>query len=172
MILSHVHCLEYHNVLITFLIKPQNGKKQINFEGQAFYGFPSSRVIIIKKLKLSKTIPKTALLKLYTCYIRSVLEYGSVIYDNCSMSDSNKLEKTQMRAVKIILGCFRTNISSQSTLTDGFAPFKSSSQNKPINVFFFYKMLKTALLRRISAAPRGAVIAKNVNLLYFLTFVS
>jgi len=59
-------------------------------------------------LKLSKTIPKTALLKLYTCYIRSVLEYGSVIFDNCSMSDSNKREKTQMRAAKIILGCFRT----------------------------------------------------------------
>jgi len=32
--------------------------------------------------------------------------------------------------------------------------------------------LKSALLRRISAAPRGAVIGKNFNLLYFLTLLS
>jgi len=42
------------------------------------------------------TIPKTALLKLYTCYIRSVLEYGSVIYDRSMSTDHCKLTTDQV----------------------------------------------------------------------------
>jgi len=39
--------------------------------------FVSKRKINFSLLKLSKTISKTAFFKPYTCYIRSVLEYGS-----------------------------------------------------------------------------------------------
>jgi len=67
-------------------------------------------------LKLPKTIPKNALLKLYTCYVCSVLEYGSALYDNCSEKDSNMLQKTQMRAAKVILVCCKTTAHSKIRL--------------------------------------------------------
>ena len=62
-------------------------------------------------LKLSKKIPKIVLLRLHSIYIRSTLEYGSVAYDNCSIHDKNLLEKTQMRAAKVILVAYGINVA-------------------------------------------------------------
>ena len=49
--------------------------------------------LITIQLKLSKIIPKIVLLRLLFIYIRSTVEYGIVVYDNCSIHDKNLLEK-------------------------------------------------------------------------------
>ena len=50
--------------------------------------------------------------KIYTTIIRPALEYGNVIYDNCSLSDSMKLESAQTYATQVCTGAMkRTNNS-------------------------------------------------------------
>jgi len=39
-----------------------------------------------------------------------VFDYGSVIYDNCSVYDNQMLDKAQLSAAKIILGCLKTAV--------------------------------------------------------------
>ena len=39
--------------------------------------------------------------------IRPAVEYGNVIYDNCSLSDSLKLEKVQTYAARVCLGAMK-----------------------------------------------------------------
>ena len=52
------------------------------------------------KYKLSKDI----LNKLYLTYIRPLLEYASEVWDGCSITDSNRIEKVQLHAARIITG--------------------------------------------------------------------
>jgi len=55
------------------------------------------------------------------------------------MNDSNKTGENPNENSKDNSWLFSYNIPSQSTLTVGFAPFRSSPQNKSIDVF--YKIL-------------------------------
>lgn len=44
------------------------------------------------------------LLKIYKTYILPVLEYACEIFDGCTLGDSEKLEKVQREAARIITG--------------------------------------------------------------------
>jgi hypothetical protein len=48
--------------------------------------------------KLSGDIPRSAVENIYTAYIRPQLEYGSIIYHNCTEAQSNRLESVQRKA--------------------------------------------------------------------------
>ena len=58
-------------------------------------------------------VPRHALLTIYKTNIFPVFDYGNIIYDNCSDHDSEMLDKAQLSAAKIILGCFKTTSSNQ-----------------------------------------------------------
>ena len=47
---------------------------------------------------------RLSLLKLYTTYIRSLLEYANIIWDNCSIENKRNLESIQIEAARIITG--------------------------------------------------------------------
>ena len=65
------------------------------------------RLAMMRKLKMS--LNKSSLMKLYCSWVRPVLEYCSVCYDNLSIGESNRLESLQRRALLIITGAqFRT----------------------------------------------------------------
>jgi len=57
-------------------------------------------------------VPRHALLMIYKTNILPVFDYGSIIYDNCSDYDNPMLDKTQLSAAKIILGCLKTTSSN------------------------------------------------------------
>jgi len=58
--------------------------------------------------KIKNVLPKYALLVLYRAYVLPIVDYGDIIFDNCTTTDSNLLEIVQTAAVKIILGCLKT----------------------------------------------------------------
>ena len=62
-------------------------------------------------------VPRHALLTIYKTNILPVFDYGSIIYDNCSDYDNRMLDKAQLSAAKIILGCLKTT-SSKDVLAD------------------------------------------------------
>ena len=62
----------------------------------------SKRLGLLYKFK--KKLNRGTLSKLYLCWIRPVIEYRSVRYDNLSIYDINQLEKLQRRAAVICTG--------------------------------------------------------------------
>jgi len=64
---------------------------------------------IINALKKIKNfLPRYSLLVLYRAYVLPIVDYGDIIFDNCTTIDSNLLESVQTAAAKIIIGCLRT----------------------------------------------------------------
>ena len=62
----------------------------------------SKRLGLLYKFK--KKLNRGTLSKLYLCWIRPVIEYCSVCYDNLSIYDINQLEKLQRRAAVMCTG--------------------------------------------------------------------
>lgn len=59
----------------------------------------------IGSLRRSKfSLDKRSLNKLYIIYIRSLLEYGNIIWDNCSQENKQSIEHIQVEAMRIITG--------------------------------------------------------------------
>ena len=62
----------------------------------------SKRLDILSSLKYK--LSRKTLNIMYTSFIRPVLEYGNIIWDNCTESQVEQLEKVQKRAGRIISG--------------------------------------------------------------------
>lgn len=62
--------------------------------------------IACKKLGLHKNLKLTLdkLSKLYITFVRTILEYASVVWDSCSSAEIEKLEKVQLHAVRTFTG--------------------------------------------------------------------
>ena len=41
---------------------------------------------------------------MYSIFIRSLLEYAGEVWDNCTLADSEQLEKIQLEAARIVTG--------------------------------------------------------------------
>ena len=63
------------------------------------------RLDIIQKMRC--TLKRACIEKLYKSFIRSLLDYTDVIYDNCSKIDTDKLEHVQHRACIIATEAIR-----------------------------------------------------------------
>ena len=61
-------------------------------------------------------LDRLSVLKLYAAYIRSLLEYASIIWDNCSIENKRNLESIQIEAACIITGA--TKLCSIQKLYD------------------------------------------------------
>ncbi|XP_055995247.1 uncharacterized protein LOC125672352 isoform X1 [Ostrea edulis] len=57
---------------------------------------------LLKRLKFK--IGRKHLSKLYIAFIRPTLEYASIVWDGCSVHDTDKPEKVQLRAARIVTG--------------------------------------------------------------------
>jgi len=62
-------------------------------------------------------VVRHALLTIYKTNILPVFDYGSIIYDNYSNYDNRMLDKAQLSAAKIKLGCLKAT-SSNDVLAD------------------------------------------------------
>ncbi|MCG8032136.1 MAG: reverse transcriptase family protein [Candidatus Thiodiazotropha taylori] len=67
----------------------------------------ASKVIGIMR-KLKYTFSRVALNQVYISYVRPILEYSSVVWDNCTVEQANSLEKLQNEAARIVTGLTRS----------------------------------------------------------------
>ncbi len=56
---------------------------------------------------LKYKLDRKSLDMLYNTNIRPILEYGCILFDNCTVADSEKLENIQIQAARIVTGCFK-----------------------------------------------------------------
>ena len=60
------------------------------------------RLNIMRKLKFQ--LDRKSLEIIYTSFIRPLLEYSNVVWDNCTQYESNDLEKIENEAARIVTG--------------------------------------------------------------------
>ena len=58
--------------------------------------------------KLNFKLDRKSLEIIYTAFIRPILEYGDVIWDNCAQYEKNEIEKIQLEAARIATGTLFT----------------------------------------------------------------
>ncbi len=65
---------------------------------------------ILKKLSnTSWGADRTSLLRVYTSHIRSILDYGSIVYNSAKPSNIKKLNSVQNQGIRLSIGAFRTS---------------------------------------------------------------
>ena len=64
-----------------------------------------TRINTMRKLKFK--LDRKSLEIIYTAFIRPILEYGDVVWDNCAQYEKDELEKIQHEAARIAIGTTR-----------------------------------------------------------------
>ena len=94
------------------------------------------RINIIRKLKFK--LDRKSLQTIYFSFIRPLLEYADVVWNNCTQYESNELDKIQNEAASIVNGATKlASIDSLHTET-GWETLGSRRKNHKLTMF--YKM--------------------------------
>ena len=83
-------------------------------------------------------LPRSYLDKLYKSMILPLLDYCDVIYDSCTMYESEQLDKLQRKASLLCTGAFR--ITSNEELSKGLGWPKLINRKTSHRLILFYKM--------------------------------
>ena len=89
--------------------------------------------------RLRRYLPRYCLEILYKTMIRPVLDYGDVIYDGCTISESEILERVQRRAAVLITGAFR--LTKHETLLQelGLTLLKTRRKHNRLKILYKIK---------------------------------
>ena len=94
------------------------------------------RINVMRKFKF--TLDRQSLEIMYKTFIRPVIEYADIVWDNISISDQEDLERIQLEAARIISGATRL-VSFDNLYTETcLEPLKSRRQKHKLCLF--YKM--------------------------------
>ena len=94
------------------------------------------RVNIMRKLKF--TLDRKSLQTIYISFIRPLLEYVDVVWDNCTQYEENELEQIQNEAPRIVTGATKL-VSIQSLLSETGWESLTSRREKH-KLILYYKM--------------------------------
>ena len=90
--------------------------------------------------RLRKYLPRKSLLNIYKSFVRPILDYGDIIYDNPNNASlTRKLEKVQYDACLAITGCFRG--TSREKLYEELGLESLADRRLLRRLYTFYKIL-------------------------------
>ena len=93
--------------------------------------------------KLKFKLDRKSLEIIYTTFIRPLLEYGDVIWDNCTQYEKLELEKIQNEAARIATGT--TKLVSLNSLYNEICWETLETRLNNHKMTLFYKMVKKTL---------------------------
>ena len=96
----------------------------------------SSRLKLLRSLKF--TLRRKSLEKIYFTFIRPILEYADIVWDNCTLQQTNELEKIQLEAGRIVSGT--TKLVSIEKLYTELGWVKLADRRKFHKLQQFYKV--------------------------------
>lgn len=120
------------------------------------------RINIMRKLKY--VLDRQSLQTIYFTFIRPLLEYADVVWDNCTQYEANELEKIQIEAARIVTGT--TKLVSHSLLYSETGWEALSSRRNKHKLTLFYKMsanLSPAYLSSLLPSTTGANVQYNLR---------
>ena len=82
-------------------------------------------------------LPRSCLDKLYKSKIRPLLDYCDVIYDSCTMYESEQLDKLQRKASLLCTGAFRITSNEKVLIELGWSKLETGEQIT--GLFYFIK---------------------------------
>ena len=92
------------------------------------------RVDILRSLTYRLT--RQSLQKLYTSFIRPILEYGSSVWDNCSQAMKLEVEKVQLSAIRAITGGKKGTSHNKLYQETGMEKLDERRQRQKLNMFY------------------------------------
>ena len=96
-----------------------------------------SRLNLLRMVK--HVLDRTTLIKIYFAFIRPILEYASIVWDNCTLENSKLLEDVQVEAARIITGLRRNSSRSNLYIELGWETLSERRQKQKL--FLFYKIV-------------------------------
>ena len=103
----------------------------------SIYEKASKRLNLLKSLRFK--IDRSTLVCLYKSLIRPIMEYGDLIWDNCSAGNSELLESVQYESAKVVTGAIAG--TSSRRLRDELAWEELSVRRKIHKLCHFYKIV-------------------------------
>ena len=92
-----------------------------------------ARINVMRKLKFQ--LDRKSLQIIYFSFIRPLLEYGDVVWSNCTLYESNELEKIQNEAARIVTGATKL-VSISSLLSEtGWEPLALRRRKHKLTFF-------------------------------------
>ena len=98
------------------------------------YQKASKRLNILRMLKYD--LDRKSLTRFYTSYIRPVLEYSNIVWDNCNAYEADLLESIQLDAARIITGLRRGTSHAILYHELGWIPLCERRKNSKLIHFF------------------------------------
>ena len=121
-----------------------------------------SRINILRALKYK--LDRKTLEIIYFSFVRPLLEYADVVWDNCTQNEKNELEKIQYEAARIVTGCTKL-VSIESLMSEvGWRPL--SDRRKIHKLVMFFKMVNHLLpdyLSDLVPIPETTYNLRNAN---------
>ena len=97
------------------------------------------RINIMRRLKFQ--LDRKSLQTIYISFIRPLLEYADVVWDNCTQQEANELEKIQNEAARIVTG--ETKLASIQSLLSDTGWESLTSRREKHKLVLFYKMINS-----------------------------
>jgi hypothetical protein len=88
----------------------------------------------------SQKMSRVQIETLYSSSIRPILEYGSILFDNCSINDSKLIEAVQRRAAVLSTGAIRRTETLRLMSETGWDPLET--RRARAKMACFYKIVK------------------------------
>lgn len=122
--------VEFHKHLGIFLANDCTWHHHIKYITEKAWG----RINVMRKLKFK--LDRKSLEIIYTAFIRPLLEYGDVIWDNCLQYEKQEIEKIQLEAARIATGT--TKLVSINALYKevGWETLEQRRQTHKLTLFF------------------------------------
>ena len=105
---------------------------------QNIYEKASKRLNVLKLLKYK--LNRSTLSCLYKSLIRPLMEYGDVIWDNCTEAEANLLERIQYESARAVTGAIKG--SSATRLLSELAWESLKTRREMHKLFYIFKIIK------------------------------
>ncbi|MCU7801465.1 MAG: hypothetical protein KZQ70_15375, partial [gamma proteobacterium symbiont of Lucinoma myriamae] len=92
------------------------------------------RIHVMRKLKFK--LDRRSLQTIYYSFIRPLLEYADVVWDNCTQYEVNDLEKIQNEAARIVTGATKLVSINSLLLETGWETLSSRRKKHKLQLFF------------------------------------
>ena len=116
--------------------------------------------------KLKFQLSRKSLQIIYFSFIRPLLEYTDVVWDNCTQYEANELEKIQHEAARIVSGA--TKLVSIDKLLKEVGWDTLSCRRKKHKLILFYKMINGLCPDYLSPLLLG-IIQHIVSVMHLIT---